>query len=161
MADKIQEQDCSTYCVDNLNRLWRINDTLFEIYDPKTKVFKKHTLSGKIKQKNHCNKENIGTRVKLIHQDTQNRLWIGCEDSQLFMFDENTNDFLDFKEPLIKFFTKDCLVACKCFHSMTGEMSVVLYIRRDEYVSFRNYIIRAFHTYSSVSDNNKQRYLLM
>ncbi len=102
IENEIQEQDCSTYCVDNLNRLWRINDTLFEIYDPKTKTFKKHILTGKIKQKNQCIKKNIGTRVKLIYQDSQNRLWIGCEDSQLFMFDENTNDFLDFKEPLIK-----------------------------------------------------------
>ena len=93
----------SVFRLDNKNNLWRICYDAFEIYNPKLKVFEKHSISGKQLVKNRSPKKpGVNLGLKQIFIDSKNRIWLGFEDSNLFLYNKKEDSFLNFKAPLVK-----------------------------------------------------------
>ncbi len=93
---------CSVFRLDNKNNLWRLHRKDVEIYHPGSGTFIRLPLSGRIEVNSNCpenKKSGWGTRV--IYEDSKGRLWIGGEDSYLFMVDMATGSFTSFAKKLI------------------------------------------------------------
>lgn len=98
-----EKNNCAIFKLDNKNNLWRISNDLFEIYNTKTKTFEKHPISSKIIVKNNCQfKPGFSLILHTIFIDSTNKIWLGFEDSNLFVFDKKDDSFINFKIPLIK-----------------------------------------------------------
>lgn len=97
------QKPCSVFRLDNKNNLWRITYDVFEIYNPEIKRFEIHPISNKIIVENECQKiPGVNLSLTKIFMDSDDRIWLGFEDSNLFMYDEKENTFINFKTPLIE-----------------------------------------------------------
>lgn len=93
---------CSIFQLDNTNKLWRVFENTFEVYDEQSKRFQRHALSGQLSIETNCPQiGSHGFKINFIFIDSQNRIWIGGEDSALFMFDQGKKKLSFFSKELI------------------------------------------------------------
>lgn len=93
----------SVFRTDNKNNLWRICYDKFEIYNATLKKFIPHPISGKLTTKNMSPKKpGLNLSVLVIFIDSNHQIWLGCEDSNLFLFDKKQDKLINFKTPIIK-----------------------------------------------------------
>lgn len=98
------KKNCSQFRLDNNNKLWRIRDKMFDIYDASTKSFTKHPLTDRLEFSNYCNLSEGRSLLNLrsIYQDSKNRIWMTFSASYLVMYDPETDDNTAFRSLLVK-----------------------------------------------------------
>lgn len=93
---------CSVFRLDNKNKLWRLHRKDIEIYNPIDGTFIMLPLSGRIEVNSNCpESKKTGWTTKVIYEDSKGRIWVGGEDSYLFMVDMTTGSFTSFSKKLI------------------------------------------------------------
>ncbi len=92
---------CSVFKVDNKNGLWRIYKDKIELLNTTTRKFEEHPLSNLLSLQNPCRNLNERLRVRLIFRDKKNRVWIGGEDSHLYLYDKDSDQLTFFGKELV------------------------------------------------------------
>ena len=97
-------KNCSQFRLDNNNKLWRIRDMHFEIYDSTTQRFDTHPLTNNFEFSNYCNIDEGRSLLNLrsVYEDSKGRIWMTFSASYLIMYDPNTDISTPFRAPLVE-----------------------------------------------------------
>ncbi len=98
-----KDKNCYMFILDNKSQLWRMKETEFEIYDSRKRTFERHPVSGRVTIKNQCmSSELSGNRLTNLQVDAENNIWIGLGSSFLYMYDEENDNLISFRNSLVK-----------------------------------------------------------
>ena len=101
LDDYYKKLPCSIFKLDNKNGLWRIYEDKIELLNRVSGKFELHPLTQHLLLTNPCRNLNERLRLRLIFRDSKDRLWIGGEDSQLYLYEEETNRVTFFGKALV------------------------------------------------------------
>ena len=93
--DGISGESCYIFKVDNTGGIWRIYNDEIELFNARTQTFEEHPLKKHLQLYNSCTKSKNRLRLRTIFRDSQDKIWIGAENSHLYLY-EKPNDKLTF-----------------------------------------------------------------
>ncbi len=99
--DLTKNYDCSLFKIDNSNGVWRIYKDQVELLNRTTRQFERHPISDQVDVHNLCMNYNQRVRLKTIYRDSKNRLWLGGEDSNLYLYEEDRNRLTFFGKEIV------------------------------------------------------------
>ncbi len=101
-AEYEDKYECSVFRLDNKNVLWRMYEKEFSYYDKALRAFISHPLSGTFDAHVDCKESyKVGIKFNFIWTDFKGRIWLGGENSNLFMYDEHTDTFVSFGKTIL------------------------------------------------------------
>ncbi len=99
----IATKECKVFRIDNKGHLWRMDKSIFEVYNSLSEKFERHPISGKLTHMTPCSdNKNSPIRIFHIHIDQKNRIFLGGESSNLFLFKPKDGSIVNFRKPLVK-----------------------------------------------------------
>ena len=93
--------DCSVFKIDNENGIWRFHKDQIELLNTTTKEFESHPLSSHLAIYNPCLDINERLIIRLIFRAGKDRIWIGGEDSHLYLYETDSDRLTFFGKELV------------------------------------------------------------